>query len=102
MPRNRKNQEERIIALMHASWPSWVPAVALSRISLQYGSRIFALRRKGWRISNRTETRDGLKYGYFRLGERPTPHRAKPVSQPMRAPAASLFGDLSPDRSYRE
>jgi hypothetical protein len=95
-------QEQRILLLLHAAWPSWVPAISLSRISLQYGSRIFSLRKKGWRIANRTEINDGVRHGYFRLGERPIIGHQTTRAQ-CAQPADNLFGgSLEPDRSYQE
>ncbi len=73
---HRRTQEDRILWLLQTSYPGWVPADAVSRISLQYNSRILALRRKGWQIANRVETRAGVKHGSFRLatpGTRPNP-----------------------------
>ena len=124
-----ESQERRILNLLHAAWPGEVPALALSRISLQYSARIFSLRRKsGWKITNRVETRDGVKYGYFRLGEKPTPasrelrikqeeQKSEPAQTQTRihgllgrprltcgevtAPIgaqSTLFGDISPER----
>ncbi len=61
------SQEERILNLLLESWPGWVSALALSKLSLQYSARVFALRRKGWRIENKVETRNGVKHGSFRL-----------------------------------
>jgi hypothetical protein len=90
-----KNQEEKILWSLQSAWPGWVPAPQLARISLQYNARVFALRRKGWLICNRVRVVDGIKHGEFRLGP-----RAIPSSAELRH--GSLFGDLSPDRSYQE
>jgi hypothetical protein len=102
---DRRTQEDRTLWLLQAS-PSWVPATALSDISLQYGRVIHSLRRKGWQIANRTEIKGGVKHGYFRLGSAPIPsnreRRANQLEKPAQ-PVANLFGeDLSPDRSYQE
>jgi len=106
MPSNRQTQEQRILNLLHSAWPGEVPAVALSQISLQFCARLFSLRRSGgWTISNRTERRsDGTKLSFYKLGPAPIP-RSSEIRQ--RASVASeqppsLFGDLTPDRSYRE
>jgi hypothetical protein len=97
-----KSQEQRILWLLDAAWPNWVPSPELAKISLQYGSRIFALRKKGWAIVNRIEVVGGARYGFFRLGSRPVPsnkelreHRA-PIA--VAGPAESLFGSLERHR----
>lgn len=96
-----RSQEERILWLLQSSWPAWTPAPALSHISLQYSARIFSLRKKGWQIANRVEVHDGVKHGYFRLGESPNPPKLAPVKPSPHIGkdqyAGSLFGDLSPE-----
>jgi|SRR5215472_3781987 len=54
-----RNQRDRILHLLKAAAPGWVPAPALARISLQYSARIFELRPSGWKIANRVEIVDG-------------------------------------------
>jgi hypothetical protein len=66
----QRSHEDRILWQLQAAFPSWVPAPSLSAISLQYGARIHALRKKGWQIANKVEVREGVKHGYFSL---PTP-----------------------------
>jgi hypothetical protein len=68
-----KTQEERILWLLQASWPRWVPAPQLARISLQYSSRIHGLRRRGWQIANRVRVVSGKRHGEFRLGTKQVP-----------------------------
>jgi hypothetical protein len=101
---NSLSHEKRIFNLLAASWPSEVPALSLSRISLQYSSRIFALRRKGWTITNRIEIRNGTKYGFFRLVEPPIARSRElrenrlamaEMPKPQLAETENLF-DLSP------
>jgi hypothetical protein len=74
-------QADGILNLLQAAWPTWTPAPQLARISLQYSARIFALRRKGWQISNKVEIRDGVRHGSFRLGSRPVPRSSAPRAQ---------------------
>jgi hypothetical protein len=107
MPSESQSQTRRVWMLLHASWPNWTPARQLATISLQYASRIHALRKAGILIANRVEHRGGKKYGFYRLGAPPVPsnlerRRANQLEKPAQ-PAANLFGeDLAPDRSYRE
>ena len=82
----RKSQENRILWLLEAAWPNWTPAPELAKISLQYNSRIFSLRRqKGWLIENRVRVEDGIRHGEFRLGPRPIPAQQRPAPR-------SVFG----------
>jgi len=108
MPSNRQTQESRILMMLEASWPQWVPAPVLARISLQYASRIHGLRKAGRLICNRVEHRGGAKHGFYRLGSPPIPsNRELRANQAEKSANSidhpdSLFGDISPDRSYAE
>jgi hypothetical protein len=102
--------EARILRALHAAYPEWTPASVLARISLQYNAKMLALRKRGWQIANRVEICNGKRHGYFRLatpGSLPNPaeKRVSTATNSERfnkAEHGSLFGDLSPDRSYRE
>ena len=88
--REPRTQEDRILWVLHAAYPSWTPAPVLSRISLQYNARVHGLRRKGWEIANRVEVRNGKKHGFFRLatpGTFPNPKRGR-RSETIAAPDA--------------
>ena len=120
MPSTRQTQESRVLMLLQATWPGWVPAPALAKISLQYSARIFSLRRRGWLIENRVQTRDGVRHGSFRLGSgsvtKPVPKQYEsPSEQQCKSNAkadakamqehpaeASLFGNIARDRTYAE
>ncbi len=105
-----KCQRQRTLDVLLAAHGREVPSVVLSRISLQYGARVKELRKLGFRIVNRTERRDGQVYGYFRLETgMPTTQGTTSIEEPESEPnspspeaTGSLFGDLSPDRSYAE
>jgi hypothetical protein len=93
-------REERILHLLQAAWPNWVPAPELAKISLQYSARIFFLR-KHFVISNKVEIRNGTKCGCFRLGPPPVP-RSQVIRQQKKAVVEqsapqSLFGDDLPE-----
>jgi hypothetical protein len=94
-----RTQEQRILYLLQAAWPNWMPAPVLARVSLQYGARIFALRRKGWMIDNRVEIVDGVRHGSFRLGSAPvsSSRELRQCQEPPTPEAATLFGDLTPE-----
>jgi hypothetical protein len=97
-----KHQEERILWVLQSAWPNWVPAPELSRIALQYNSRIFSLRHHhGWLIANRVRTVDGVKHGEFRLGSRPVPSSAelrRGAGQSPLPPGSGLLFDPPPER----
>ena len=99
---NSRTQESRILWILQAAWPNWTPAPELAKISLQYGRAINKLRRT-WSIENRVRIVDGTRHGEFRLGAAPVQSSQKlreqkaEVSEPN-----TLFGDITPDRSYRE
>jgi len=95
-----RSQEERILWLLHASWPEWTPALALSHVSLQYNARIFGLRKKGWEIANRVEVRNGVKHGSFRLatpGTFPNPKKKQLHPQPL---IGSSLAPIGADEEY--
>jgi hypothetical protein len=91
------SQEDRALALLKLRDRLWTPAPELAKISLQYCRVIACLRKRGYQIENRVETHDGVRHGFYRLAAI-APSQPKP---PLPTPD-SLFGDLSPDRSYRE
>jgi hypothetical protein len=100
---SRSSQETRILWLLQSSWPNEVPSPELAKISLQYGSRIFSLRKQGWLISNRARIVKGIRYGEFRLGAAPIrSNQELRQAKSEVSKQAGLFGDISPDRSYRE
>jgi hypothetical protein len=109
----RKNQENRILWLLSAAWPAWTPAPELSKISLQYGARIFSLRRRrGFLIANRVRIVDGVKHGEFRLGSRPIPSsevlrksagpRANPADPVSGKDTFPEFGNVKPESRYTD
>jgi hypothetical protein len=109
MPRKSQTQARSIWMELHADWPNWTPAPRLARISLQYCARIRELREAGILIANRVEYRDGKKHGFYRLGSAPIQSSKELREAKCKSPASaeqvhpeSLFGDLSPERSYLE
>jgi|ERR1035438_8156218 hypothetical protein len=72
-----KTQTEKILWMLQAAWPGWVPATAISKISLQYTSKIFLLRKSGFLIANRITTVGRSKHSEYRLGSMPIPSSAE-------------------------
>jgi len=110
--------ETHILWALQAAYPSWTPAPALSKISLQYNARIYGLRDRGWKIESRVQVVNGVRHGSFRLARpgsfpnpqpQPSPIELKNKTTEAPQPIAqsgqfdNLFGEsLMPDRSYRE
>jgi hypothetical protein len=114
----RATQRGRILELLIAARGDWVPLPKITECAAQYNARIHTLRRLGFRIENRTKEVAGVRYSWFRLvrgpdqpARGPQPDRiakarewlsvARGESTPVGA-TGSLFGDHSPDWSYRE
>ncbi len=76
------SQESRTLALLKSRGQSWIPAPELAKM-------IACLRKKGFRIQNRVETRNGIKYGFYRLSDE-KPISAKPGTPPGLFPAVEL------------
>src|SRR2546422_1691163 len=81
-----RSHEDRILWQLQAAFPSWVPALTLSRISLQYNARVFGLRRKGWQIESGVQVVNGVRHGSFRLAQPGTFPNPRP--QPSHSPKA--------------
>jgi hypothetical protein len=99
------SQRDRLLALLKRHRGEWV---ALPQVQdaggAQYNARIYELRGLGHRITNSTQEVDEVRRSWFRLEIASAPTR--PISAPTEPTApestATLFGAISPDRSYRE
>ncbi|MGE5110625.1 MAG: hypothetical protein ACM3JB_07215 [Acidobacteriaceae bacterium] len=66
--RVRVSQERRLLELLEAANGAEVSAVDVQRTAgLQYSRAVHSLRHKGYEIVNRTEIRDGVRHGWFKL-----------------------------------
>jgi hypothetical protein len=99
MPSNGRTQEERVLARLVAAYPGEVSALELSAISLQYSARVHSLRAKGIEIGNRVETRNGVKYGFFRLVSRFTKPLPKQYESSSNARALSADPKIEQEKS---
>lgn len=111
-------QRGRILELLISARGDWVPLPKITECAAQYNSRIHELRHLGFLIENRTKEIDGVRHSWFRLVRGPEQSAGGPqpdriakarkwlsVARGESIPATvtgSLFGDDSPDRSYRE
>jgi hypothetical protein len=107
----RKTQCDQLLAQLTAAAERGeevgLPEILSLRIA-QYGTRLKELRGEGHIIHNRTERRDGRVLSWYRLVSKPATSQPQNTlrntrqSQTSPTETASLFGDLSPDRSYAE
>ncbi|HTR22719.1 MAG TPA: hypothetical protein VMI10_01955 [Terriglobales bacterium] len=84
------NQRDRVLAALRAAGGKWVPAPELAKISLQYGARLFELRRLGHRIENEIDVVDGSRHSRFRLVA-PRSAISQPLNGPQKAAGSELF-----------
>ena len=64
---DRGTQRSRVLRLLQESSNQWVPSYRLAEIALQYGARVYELRKQGYKIDNKMQDVNGKTYGAFRL-----------------------------------
>lgn len=74
----RKNQSQRILELLQSRGSQWTEASELAGIALQYCRAVNTLRKSGVEIENRTETREGRVFGFYRIKAAPPATRRAP------------------------
>jgi hypothetical protein len=103
---SRNTQRAKVLGRLIEARGEEIPAPELARIGgLQFQTRIWEIRHKlGIEVENRTERRDGQVLSWYRL----VPNATAPLA-PLPAPVSpdnpqseTLFGNISPERSYRE
>jgi hypothetical protein len=87
-PESSSSQRARILRLLIEVRGGWVPSPEIAACAQQYNSRLFDLRRLGFRIENRTEEIDGARHSFFRLVSSPAQ-----ASSPAMSPAAERDDD---------
>jgi hypothetical protein len=93
---NRPTQTDRIVSLLRARSPNWVPLPEILNLRIsQYGARLYQARQEwGLNIESRVEIVDGEKHSWFRLVEEvPKPFQAATTS-PART-SLPLFGSAA-------
>lgn len=110
----RASQRSKILGLLVSARGDWVSLVEVKECAAQYNSRIYDLRRLGFRIENKIREIEGKRLSWFRLLSAPGQAKSlnptgpdspttelprDPVNNPT-AKEASLFGDLTPGRRY--
>ena len=111
-PPNHKSQTQHILDLLIATAGGEVPLAEIMLCAAQYNFCIHQLRKRGYKILNRTETRNGVRHSWYRLESSPpelAPPSARkksarvqsvPVPPPSRQPqplpqALSLFPEMA-------
>lgn len=73
MSSDHHTQRGRILRLLLEARGDWVPLPAIVALAAQYSARIFELRRRGFRIENRTQKVGDSRHSWFRLELGPKP-----------------------------
>jgi hypothetical protein len=60
-------QSEQILGILRTAAGSWVPLPEIQACAAQYSARIFELRKREFRIENRTELIGDARHSWFRL-----------------------------------
>lgn len=66
-PSERRTQEVRILKLLIEAHGAEVPLPVIMRCAAQYNCRIHKLRNAGFRILQRSESRNGILHSWYRL-----------------------------------
>jgi hypothetical protein len=78
---NFKTQRQHILDLLMAAEGAEVPLAEIMVCAAQYNFCIHELRKRGYKIVNRTETRNGVRHSWYRLEMSPeNPSLSKPPS----------------------
>ena len=88
---NHKTQRQHILDLLMAAEGGEVPLAEIMVCAAQYNACIHELRKRGYKIVNRSETRNGVKHSWYRLESSPadlTPRTPEPRKKSVRAEPA--------------
>jgi hypothetical protein len=86
---NFKTQRQHILDLLMAADGGEVPLADIMVCAAQYNFCIHALRKRGYKIINRTETRNGVKHSWYRLESSPESPSLSKSSSATPAPRSS-------------
>jgi hypothetical protein len=95
---NHKTQRQHILDLLMAAEGGEVPLAEIMVCAAQYNACIHELRKRGYKIVNRAETRNGVRHSWYRLESSPTDltprtpehaplHKKSAPAQPRNIPA---------------
>jgi len=92
---NHKTQRQHILDLLMAAEGGEVPLAEIMVCAAQYNACIHELRKRGYKIVNRAETRAGVRHSWYRLESAPadltprTPESARSRKKSVAAEDAS-------------
>lgn len=84
---NFKTQRQHILDLLMAAEGAEVPLADIMVCAAQYNACIHELRKRGYKIVNRSETRNSVRHSWYRLESSPadlTPRTPAPEPAPSR------------------
>jgi hypothetical protein len=90
-PASCRTQCAAILGRLDEAHGAEVPLHEILPLAAQYNARIWSLRKMGFKIVNRTQEVDGVRYSWFRLVSSPGQ-----VSSPARPPAAERVDNPQP------
>jgi hypothetical protein len=85
-PEMFKTQRQHILDLLMAAEGREAPLAEIMVCAAQYNFHIHKLRKSGYKIVNRMETRNGVKHSWYRLESSPAefaPHEPPPSAAPV-------------------
>jgi hypothetical protein len=80
VPPNFRTQRQHILDLLMAAEGGEVPLAEIMVCAAQYNFCIHKLRKSGYKIANRTETRNGVRHSWYRLASSPEEVKTSPPS----------------------
>jgi hypothetical protein len=95
---NFKTQRQHILDLLMAAEGAEVPLVDIMVCAAQYNACIHELRKRGYKIVNRAETRSGVRHSWYRLESSPAdlaPRTPEPAPSRKKSASAEPAPSLS-------
>jgi hypothetical protein len=99
LPPNFKTQRQHILDLLMAAEGGEVPLAEIMVCAAQYNTCIHELRKRGYKIVNRAETRNGVRHSWYRLESSPadlTPRTPRPEPAPSRKKSGRVEPSSTP------
>jgi hypothetical protein len=90
---NFKTQRQHILDLLMAAEGAEVPLAEIMVCAAQYNACIYELRKRGYKIVNRSETCNGVKHSWYRLESSPadlTPRTPAPAPSRKKSARAEV------------
>jgi hypothetical protein len=96
---SRATQRSQILSVLIAARGDWVSLPRITVCAAQYNTRIFELRRLGFRITNQIREVNGQRHSWFRLESQPLVSSDHDCREVKYASAGSFpeFGVMAPE-----